>query len=580
MAPIRLRTKLVLSLIITTAVLTGVSLLSVQGYLADRANNEIRQQILRSFESFEQYAELRNQLLRQATVVSADLPTLRALMSSRDPLTIQDASADFWRFTESDLFLLADPDGRVMALHSTSDFSHDIARRALSESLRKQRPRDWWFGGDRLYEVFLQPIYIGRPEDGVVLGILTAGFAVDDDLAAEVARVTSSEIAFRYGQDVVGSSLPADQVRSLPAARSDENTSSDPPGRIRLGEENFIGASVALSPEGIQPVTLTVLESYDAATLFLSDVNRRLLGVGLAALIAGSLMMFLISHTLTRPLSRLASGVVALEGGDVSYPLNLRRRDEVGELMVAFDTMRKSLGKHQQDLVHAERLATIGQMASTISHDLRHPLTTILAYAELLSERNVDENERREIYRQICSSVNNMADLIASLLEFSKAQEALRLAHGDCFDTLQDEIRTVRLRPEFQGIELTLMHEGQTEGWFDFPKLGRALHNLLRNACEAVASNGCVRVEVSGFDGRVVISISDDGPGIPEEIRENLFLPFVTFGKGDGTGLGLAVVEKVVRAHGGDVTAASNGSRGATFTLTLPLVPAPGITST
>ena len=214
-------------------------------------------------------------------------------------------------------------------------------------------------------------------------------------------------------------------------------------------------------------------------------------------------------------------------------------------------------------------------MASTVSHDLRHPLTTILAYAELLSESNLDEEQRLDLYRQIRLSVNNMAELIASLLEFSKAQEALQLGYGDCVETLQDTIRTVKLRPEFSRIQLTLLHEGPTQGWFDFAKLDRVFHNLLRNACEAVTSNsGRVRVVAVGSNNRVEISVSDNGAGIPNEIRHELFQPFVTFGKSDGTGLGLAVVQKIVRDHGGNVAVESTGSHGTTFKVTLPIIPA------
>ena len=439
-----------------------------------------------------------------------------------------------------------------------------------------QQLRDWWFDGGRLYEVFVEPIYRGPPEDGISLGFLVTGFALDDRLVAAVKRLTSSDVAFRYGQKIVSSSFYRDQQQDLAAheyrygGRSGYTTEE-----VRLGGENFVAASIELIFGASQPVTLTLLKSYDAATLFLQDVNRLLLGVGLVALIAGSVLMFLISHTLTRPLARLASGVAALEKGDFSYPLKLRSHDEVGELIAAFDTMRSSLKDSQRNLLHAERLATIGRMASTVSHDLRHPLTTILAYAELLSESNLDEEQRRDLYRQIRLSVNNMAELIASLLEFSKAQEALQLGYGDCVETLQDTIRTVKLRPEFSRIQLTLLHEGPTQGWFDFAKLDRVFHNLLRNACEAVTSNsGRVRVVAVGSNNRVEISVSDNGAGIPNEIRHDLFQPFVTFGKSDGTGLGLAVVQKIVRDHGGNVAVESTGSHGTTFKVTLPVIPA------
>jgi len=216
--------------------------------------------------------------------------------------------------------------------------------------------------------------------------------------------------------------------------------------------------------------------------------------------------------------------------------------------------MRKSLKESQQHLIQAERLATVGRMASTISHDLRHPLTTVLAYAELLSEGNLNEKQREEMYLQIRSSVNNMAELIGSLLEFSKAQEALQLSYGDCVETLQDTIRSVKVKPEFRKIQLTLLHEGPTQGWFDFAKLGRVFSNLLRNACEAVApDSGRVRVVAVGANSHVEISVSDNGSGIPEKIRDDVFQPFVTAGKADGTGLGLAISRELASLLGGEI---------------------------
>src|SRR5688572_20993010 len=115
MASIRLRTKLVLSLILTTAALTGASLLIVQNYLERRARQEIHEQIASSFVTFEHFTQQRQKLLVQSAAVSADLPNIKALMTTDHEKTIQDASADFWQLTESDLFLLADPEGKVMA---------------------------------------------------------------------------------------------------------------------------------------------------------------------------------------------------------------------------------------------------------------------------------------------------------------------------------------------------------------------------------------------------------------------------------------------------------------------------------
>ncbi|MGA2984366.1 MAG: ATP-binding protein [Terriglobia bacterium] len=574
MANIRLRTKFLLSLIFITTVLTGAVLFIVQNYLRNHARREIHEALHNSVVTFQQFESQRQRGLAQSAVLVADLPSLRALMTTQHAPTIQDASTDLWQLTGSDLFLLADRTGKVMALHtSAAGYSQDAAQASIMRTLQEKQSRDWWFGGGHLYAVFLQPIYFGESRDNVVLGVLAVGFEVDKQVADAVARVASCQVAFRYGKDIVVSTLLPIQQAEL-AARTNLMTTRESLNseEVELGGEVFLVTTLELAPAESGPVTLTVLKSYDAETLFLQDLNRLLLGVGLVAVLAGSWLIFLISHTFTRPLADLVSGVRALEKGDFAFPLHVRSRDEVAELTTAFDGMRKSLRKSQQDLLHAERLAMIGRMASTISHDLRHPLTTILAYAEFQSEGDLDADQRKALYGEIRSSVNRMAELIASLLAFSKGQETLQLTHGEVVEALERTLCSVRIRAEFKGIQVTVVHEGATDGWFDFKKLDRAFLNLLQNACEAApAESGKVQIIARGLDDHVEISVVDNGPGIPESIREDVFQPFVTYGKEEGTGLGLAVVQKIVRDHGGEVTVETSGKSGTTFKLILPL---------
>jgi signal transduction histidine kinase len=574
MAKIRLRTKFLLSLVFTTTVLTGAVLLVVHSYLRSHEQREIGEALRNSVVTFRQFDVERQRGLAQAAGLLADLPNLRALMTTQHAPTIQDASADLWRLTGSDLFLLANPAGKVMALHTSAPgVGFADAETALRRTLQNEQNRDWWFGAGRLFAVYLQPIYFGDPRDNVILGVLALGFEVDKRLADAVARVASCQVAFRYGNQIVVSTLLPNQQQEL-AGHVGFRNALEPSNaeEMQLGGEVFLATSLALAPRRSLPVTLTVLKSYDAATEFLRELNRTLLGVGLAAVLAGTTLIFLISHTFTRPLADLVSGVRALEGGDFSYPLQIRSRDEVADLTSAFDGMRRSLQKTQQELLHAERLATIGRMASSISHDLRHPLTTILAYAEFQSEGALDDRQRKSIYDQIRSAVNRMTELISSLLEFSKGQEALSLTHGNLADALEHAARSIRLRPEFQNVCITVAQEGAAEGWFDFKKLDRAFYNLLQNACEAVpAQKGKVDVVARAVNGHMEISISDNGPGIPEIIRADVFQPFVTYGKDGGTGLGLAVVRKIVSDHGGEVTIAATGASGTTFNLILPV---------
>ncbi len=580
MANLRLRTKFLLSLVLTTTVLTGAVLLIVQKYLRNHLRAEIHGALSSSVEAFQQFERQRERELAESAALLADLPNLRALMTTRHAPTIQDASAELWRLAGSDLFVLADPSGKVMALHtSAADYAAEAAQASLARSLENGQTRDWWYGGNHLFAVFLQPIYFGDSRNDVVLGVLALGFEVDEQLAQVVARVASCQTAFLYGNRIVASTLPLSQQQGLKAGFGAGTTPEiSTPEEITLDGEVYLAASLEPPPIQNGRVTLTVLKSYDAATRFLQELNRTLLGVGLVAVIAGSLLIFLISDTFTRPLASLVSGVQALERGDFAFPLELRSRDEVAELTSAFDGMRKTLQQNQRDLLHAERLATLGRMAGTISHDLRQPLTSILAYAEYQSEANLESRERQGLYQQIRTSVNRMVELITSLLEFSKGREVLQLAHGNVVEALERTMNAIRLRSEFKGIQMTVAHEGDADGWFDFRKLERAFYNLLQNACEAaLAQSGKVEVTARSVNSHIEIRVTDNGPGIPEAIREEIFQPFVTYGKEGGTGLGLAVVQKIARDHGGQVKIETTGQSGTTFKLTLPLNrPAPG----
>ena len=174
-----------------------------------------------------------------------------------------------------------------------------------------------------------------------------------------------------------------------------------------------------------------VLKSFDQATAFLSSLNELLIALGLTAVLAGSLLVFLISHTFTRPLEIWwrACGRWSREIMRIRW----RRAggDEVAEVTGTFDRMRTNLQKTQRELLDAERLATIGRMASSISHDLRHSLAAVMANAEFLCESNLTPAQREDLYAEIRVAVNQMTDLIESLLEFSRTRESLRPSYGD-----------------------------------------------------------------------------------------------------------------------------------------------------
>jgi signal transduction histidine kinase len=574
MLKLRMRTKFLLSMLLISAGLTSTSLLLVRDSVQKQIRQEIFADLRNSVSTFQNFQRERELTLTHSAELLADLPNLRALMTTQHEATIQDASSGLWRLAGSDLFMLADRTGRVVALHTASPgLTREMAQQSLAGTLNDESSGHWWFGGQHLYEVFLRPIYFGPADENHLRGFLVIGYEIDDRLTSQVGRIAASQVAFYYGDTVVKTTLTPVQESELARQRVLQLPSGVAgPQEIQLGEERFLITSLELAGTKDASVRLIVLKSYDQATAFLDSLNRLLLALGLAAVLGGSALVFFISHTFTRPLGNLVEGVRALERGDFSYTLDAHGGDEVAEVTRAFNRMRDSLRKTQQELLEAERLATIGRMASSISHDLRHSLAAIVANAEFLCESRLSSDQREELYQEVRVAVNQMTDLIDSLLEFSRTRESLRPTYGDVKDSVERVAAAIHSHPEFHPVRITFGQEGNSSGWFDSKKLERALYNLLLNSCEAVVPEaGRIHVGLNEVRGGVEIRVSDNGRGIPEIIRGQLFEPFISHGKENGTGLGLTVVQKIVQDHGGDVIVERTSAEGTVFRLLIPL---------
>ena len=571
---LRLRTRFLLSMLLITTGLTTTSLLLVQRSIRSNVRQSISVNLRNSVAAFQDFRHERETMLTSDVALLADLPITRAIMTSPDPVTIQDASQGISQIAASDLFVLVDRGGRVVAIHTkTPGFAKDAAEKYFQQSLDEDRGETshWWLGDHHLYQTFIEPIYRGSRTDGTLLGFLVIGYEINDRLADIVSKVAGSQVAFSCGDEIVGTTLMPTQVEAKSIRDLIDGSIHDDPRDIEIGNERFLATSLVLSGSRETPVRLSVLGSYDQATKFVDQLNRYLLLLGFAAILVGSGLVFFISHTFTRPLGSLVAGVRALEEGDFHHPLDPRGGDEVAELTRAFDRMRSSLLKSQRDLLESEQLATIGRMASSISHDLRHSLAAIVANSEFLCDSHLSPVQREELYQEVRSGVNLMTDLIDSLLEFARTRESLNPAYASVSETIQRSVLAVRLHPRHHNRSIDVLCGVQVSGWFDQRKLERALYNLLLNACEAAPPmGGKVEITAGEVAGSITISVADNGPGIAESIRERLFHPFVSFGKENGTGLGLAVVQKIVQDHAGEIAVERTTQGRTVFRIVLP----------
>jgi signal transduction histidine kinase len=573
MGQLRLRTKFLIAMLLTSAGLTAVTLLTVQRTVESQVRRELGSDLANSVETFRNVQREREAALERSARLMADLPSLKALMTSRHAPTIQDASAEMFRLSGGDLFALIDSTNQFVGFHTkTPGISREQAQQLLQHRNSLDEPRQWWFADGHLYEVVLTPIYFGRPADNSLLGVLAVGDEMNAAVAREVGQIATSRVVIICGRDVVVTTLNAGQtgeIRGLVATQAIPHSLTD----WKLGKEKFIASSLALDPGASPAVSIVVMKSYDEATAFLNHLSRLLLAVGFGAVFVGSALVYLTARTFTRPLEKLVDGVRALGGGDFRYPLYAQGAGEVAELTHAFTSMRESLHEAQARLLGAERLATIGRMASSISHDLRHPLTAVLANAEFLADADLTPQQREELYLEIRIAVNRLTDLIDSLLELSWPAASMNVTDAPVERTVSRAIELVQAHPQFQKILVSIDSPGLHNAQFDPRKMERAFYNLLLNGCQAVQGHGAqVAVSVTNHEDNLEIRFTDNGPGVESSISDKLFQPFVSYGKENGTGLGLTIAQKIVQDHGGSLQLESSVPGRTVMKIVLPRV--------
>jgi len=565
---VSLRTKFLLALLVISGGLTTASLVVVRRVVTSHVRREIVQDLQNSFATFQNVQRQRESTLAHSADLMADLPIVRALMTTQHAATIQDASSGLWRISGSDVFALADAGGRVLAIQANSaDIPVVEVQQQLSQSISPGNSTLWWSCGRHLFQIAVRPVYLGAKELNHVVGFLALGSEIDEKVTRELSEVAASEVVFRAGDRFVLTTLPPIQETELEAkgfaAKAQE---------LQLNGERFLAREAQLSTTPVT-VRLTVLKSLDRSSWFITHLDRVLVGLGAIALLLGAGLVWIISRTITQPLRALVIGVRALGKSDFEFPVSRCGGDEVAELTSAFERMRGDLQQSQRQLIDSERLATIGRMASSISHDLRHHLSAIIANAEFLSDDR-RAAEREELYEEIQTAVYQMNELIDSLLEFSRTRESLRLSRSHPEQAIRAAINTIHLRPEFRNIHIEMRPHETAEGLYDIKKLERVFHNLLVNACEAVSpSSGQIGVDILEQKDGIEIRVHDNGRGIPEHLKQKVFEPFFTEGKANGTGLGLTVAQKIVQDHGGDLRLESSSSEGTVFLLILPLGP-------
>lgn len=234
---------------------------------------------------------------------------------------------------------------------------------------------------------------------------------------------------------------------------------------------------------------------------------------------------------------------------------------------------RKAL-ELRQKLEASERLASLGRMASGVAHEVRTPLGSIQGAAEILAEDFPEGHPRRPFYDILWEEIGRLKRVVEDFLDLGRTIP-LEWADVDTARILEEVRRSVSPAAETFGVRLVVEASGLGPLRADPHRLHQALANLVQNALQVSPRGSTVHVRAWSDGEGVLFEVADEGPGLPQGDENRIFEPFFTRRKG-GTGLGLALVRQIARAHGGEVRGETLGGRGARFLLTLPREPKPG----
>jgi len=229
-----------------------------------------------------------------------------------------------------------------------------------------------------------------------------------------------------------------------------------------------------------------------------------------------------------------------------------------------------NIARHREERLHSERLASIGQMMGGVLHDLKTPMTIVSGYAQLMASSD-DAAQRNHYAELILKQFDLMSSMTRELLQFARGESQL-LVRKVYLQKWLPEVRA-QLEREFAGKKIDLIVEDKYKGaaMFDENKMFRVIHNLARNAAQAMEGGGQFKITIDTDGPELTLAFADTGGGIPEAMAGRVFEAFATSGKRDGTGLGLAIVKKIVDEHGGRVSYETKRGAGTTFRVALPL---------
>jgi signal transduction histidine kinase len=600
-----LRSRIFLASALLTVLCIGVAIYLVNVRVTEEAERTLEREMVATAALVDNLRTTRTETFSQMARFIADAPILKAALDTNDPPTVQDTANGYQNQLKSNLLLVTNRTGRVLATVGAAPRTAEIisTQPAVRNALAGRETLSLLPQSDGILQLVTVPVSIGltHPE---ILGTLSIGFMLDNALAAQLKQVTLSEVAFGMDGQVLAATLPREFYPALGQRLRTSGTS-----RIQIGAEEYaaLPRPLAGQDEGgaaSGPVAL-ILRSRTEQLQSLRSIHTGLFATAVVAVLLATVLSFAVARTIARPLAAITDVMREVAStGDLTRKIALAERnrwdDEDARLLATtFNTLTDSIARFQREMSQKERLTSLGRLSTVIAHEIRNPLMIIKSALHALRQKDVSPESLREAIADIDEEVVRLNRIVNEVLDFARPIR-FELSPVDVNALCRESASAALASGPGTAIDLRL-DPAVPAVVTDPERLRIALVNLLVNARHAVngsrdvgpkrdaafepdaggeptggvcdqedPADARVSLATAVAGNRVRITVADRGVGIEPKDLAQVFDPYFTTKRG-GTGLGLPIAKNIVEGLSGTMTVTSTPGHGTEMEIALPV---------
>src|SRR5581483_7733178 len=550
-----LRSRIFLAGALLAVVCIAMAIALVNVRVTAEAERTLEREMLATAAQIDQLRDERSQNFTVMARLIADLPKLKAAIDTNDPLTVEDIARGYRSQLHANLLLVTNRRGQTLYSTRLAPPPVAVEQPAIRDALGGRDTSSLLAQPNGILQIVTVPVTLDRPREEI-LGTLSAGFLLDDAFAAQLKKITGSDLAFGMDGRILASTLPRDADTVLAAQLRGFR-----PTRLVLGQDEYealprlltSGATaVAVTAADGQPLhagqagpVALILRSRTDQLRSLSSIHTGFAITGVLAVLLAMALSFAVARTIAQPLANIADVMREMSAtGDLTRKISRQQAS-------TFNALTDSIARFQREMSQKERLTSLGRLSTVIAHEVRNPLMIIKASLHGLRQPEVTPQALREAVHDIDEEVARLNRIVNEVLDFARPIR-FELTPVDVNALCRESVAAAMASGSGPAIDTQLDPAiGTISADHERPRI--ALVNMLVNARHATNGNGQpVRLSTRIDVDRIQIAIADCGVGISAEDLGRVFDPYFTTKRG-GTGLGLPIAKNIVEGLGGTI---------------------------